>query len=179
MNINKKLFISKPTNNRLQKEIETYNLLDKLNITYTGVDHEAAMTIEDLYEVEKTLNVKVAKNLLLCNSSKTDFHLLIMPGHKKFVTKDFSKQIGSSRLSFASGEHMEKLLNITPAALSVLGLMFDRERKVHLAIDKEVLELEFMGCHPCVNTSTIKVKTTDIKDRFIAYTGHEVAIVEL
>lgn len=179
MNINETIFNSKPIDNRLQKEIETYELLDKLNITYTGVDHEAALTIEDLYEVEKVLDVKVGKNLLLCNASKSNFYLLIMPGDKKFLTKNFSKQIGSSRLSFASGEHMEELLNITPGALSVLGLMFDKECKVNLAIDKEVLKDDFFGCHPCVNTSTIKIKTSDIINKFITYTGHDASIVEL
>lgn len=176
---NGNIFDSKPMDNRLEKEMATYDILDKLNIEYMGLDHGEAATMEDLLEVEKILDVRVGKNLLLCNSSKTKFYLLVMPGDKKFLTKDFSKQIGSSRLSFASSEYMVELLNITPGGLSVLGLMFDAAHKVQLAIDKDLLENEYFGCHPCVNTSTIKVKTEDVVNKFIKHTGHEPYIVEL
>lgn len=175
-----KLFYSKPTSeNRLQKEIETYNILDELNIQYTGINHDEAFTIEALQEVEKLLEVKVCKNLFLCNSQKTKFHLLIMPGEKKFLTKNLSKQINSARLSFADGRFMEELLNITPGSLSILGLIFDKERKINLIIDKEVLEYEYLGFHPCVNTATLKIKTSDIIEKFLPHTGHETTIVEL
>ncbi|NLJ58468.1 MAG: prolyl-tRNA synthetase associated domain-containing protein [Tissierellia bacterium] len=175
-----KIFNSKPSiENRLKKEIDTYDILDKLNIEYRGVDHQEAQTIESLKEVEKILDVKICKNLFLCNSQKTKFHLLIMPGDKKFLTKNLSKQINSSRLSFANGEFMEKLLNISPGSLSLFGLIFDKEYKVKLIIDKEVLENEYLGFHPCVNTTTLKVKTEDILNKFIPYTGHEPAMVEL
>lgn len=174
------LFNSKPPEKgRLQKEIETYDILDNLNIEYTGVDHDEAPTIEALREVESFIGVKACKNLFLCNSQKTKFYLLIMPGDKKFITKNLSKQINSPRLSFAGGEFMEKYLNITPGSLSIFGLIFDKERNVNLVIDKEALEGEFTGFHPCVNTTTLKLKTSDIIEKFLPYTGHAPAIVEL
>lgn len=165
--------------NRLQKEIETYDLLNKLNIPFIGVDHQPAMTIDDLGDTESLLGISIAKNLFLCNSSKSKFYLLVMPGDKKFLTKNLSKQIGSSRLSFADGVYMEEYLNITPGSCSILGLMFDKEHKVHLVIDKDIIDSEYIGCHPCVNTSTLKIKTSDIMDVFLPYTGHEAVIVEL
>ncbi|HAQ39447.1 MAG TPA: prolyl-tRNA synthetase associated domain-containing protein [Clostridiales bacterium] len=177
--IDRTTFNSKPDNERLKKEIETYEVLEKLNIAFMGVDHEEAATIEDLHEVESALDVKICKNLFLCNSQKTKFYLLIMPGDKKFLTKNLSKQINSSRLSFADGSFMEELLNITPGSLSILGLIFDKEHKVNLVIDKEVTEEEYFGCHPCINTSTLKVKTADIMNKFLTYTGHEPAMVQL
>ncbi len=174
------LFYNKPDDcNRLQKEIDTYTLLNKLNIQFTGVDHKEAMTIQDLGDTESLLGVSIAKNLFLCNSSKKDFYLLVMPGDKKFLTKDLSKQIGSSRLSFADGSYMEEYINITPGSLSIMGLMFDKEHKVKLVIDKDVLKNEYFGCHPCVNTTSLKIKTSDIMNIFLPYTGHEPIIVEL
>lgn len=175
-----KLFYSKPSHeNILQKEIETYEILDKLNINYTGVHHQEAMTIESLEDVENFLVVKACKNLFLCNTQKTMFYLLIMPGDKKFVTKDLSKQINSARLSFAKGSFMEELLNITPGSLSIFGLIFDKEHKVNLIIDKDALKDEYVGFHPCVNTTTLKIKTIDIIEKFLPYTGHEPIMVEL
>jgi Ala-tRNA(Pro) deacylase len=174
-----KLFYNKPNDDRLQKELDTYDLLNKLNIQFKGIDHKPAMTIEDLGDTEFQLGVSIAKNLFLCNSSKKDFYLLIMPGDKKFLTKNLSKQIGSSRLSFADGSYMEELINITPGSLTILGLMYDKDHKVKLIIDKDILENEYFGCHPCMNTSSLKIKTSDIMNIFLPYTGHEPVIVEL
>lgn len=179
LKVNETLFHSKPSNYRVQKELDTYEILEKLNISFIGADHEAAATIEDLQEVESVLNVKISKNLFLCNSSKTKFYMLIMPGDKKFLTKDLSKQINSSRLSFADGSYMEEFLNITPGSLSVFGLIYDKNNKIKLVIDKDVVEDEYFGCHPCINTSTLKVKTSDVLNKFLPYTGHEPAFVEL
>lgn len=177
--INKNIFNSTPDEERLQKELDTYEILQKLEMPFTGIDHEAAMTMEDLQSVESVLDVRVSKNLLLCNSQKTKFYLLIMPGDKKFLTKDLSKQINSARLSFADGKYMEKFLNITPGALSVFGLVFDKEKMVNLVIDKDILKDEYFGCHPCVNTSTIKIKTEDMLNKFLPFTNHEPVFVEL
>lgn len=178
--IDKALYNSRPTDeNRLEKEMVTYDLLDKLNISYIRIDHDETATIEDCIEVEDLLGIQICKNLFLCNASKTDFYLLLMPGDKKFVTKNLSKQIGSSRLSFAGGEYMEKFLNITPGSVSILGLMNDKECKVKLLIDKEIVESEYFGCHPCINTSSLKIRISDILNKFLPYTGHEPLIVEL
>lgn len=165
--------------NRLEKEMRVYELLEKLNIPYERVDHEEAMTMEACEEIDKALGVTMCKNLFLCNRQKTDFYLLLMPGEKKFLTKDFSKQLGVSRLSFADGEFMEKYLDITPGSVSVLGLMDDTEHEVHLSIDKDLLADEYIGCHPCINTSSLKIKMNDILEKFLSYTGHEATIVEL
>lgn len=180
MNVNKTIYNSKPSSsNRLNKEMEVYDLLDKLNISYEGVDHDEISTIDGIDVIESSLGVEMCKNLFLCNNSKTEFYLLAMPGNKKFVTKNLSKQIGSSRLSFAKEEYMEEYLNITPGSVSVLGLMNDKTHKVNLLIDKEVIESEYFGCHPCINTSSLKIQTSDILNVFLPYTGHSPVIVEL
>jgi Ala-tRNA(Pro) deacylase len=179
MKINKNIFNSKPDDDRIQVELDTYDMLQKLDIPFTGIDHEEAKTMEGLQLVEKVLDVKVSKNLLLCNTQKTKFYMLIMPGDKKFLTKNLSQQINSARLSFADGVYMEQLLNITPGSLSIFGLMHDKDNNVQLVIDKDVLENEYFGCHPCINTSTLKIKTSDIINVFLPLTNHEPIMVEL
>ena len=169
------------TSGRLDKEIRVYDLLDKLGIAYQRVDHEATMTMEACEEVDRILgdDTTICKNLFLCNRQKTDFYLLLMPGEKPFKTKFLSKQIGTARLSFADGEQMEEYLNITPGSLSLMGLIFDKEKKVHLVIDKEVLDEEYFGCHPCINTSTLLMKISDVKEKILPALGHEYQVVEL
>lgn len=162
---------------RLPKEVRVYDFLDSLGIIYERVDHEAAMTMEACAEIDKAMNTAMCKNLFLCNRQCTDFYLLMLPGDKIFKTKELSRQIGSSRLSFGSGEYMETLLDITPGSLSVLGLMNDKENKVQLLIDAELLSAECIGCHPCVNTSSLKLKTADLQNIIIPAMHHEIRTV--
>lgn len=164
---------------RLLKEMAVYELLDKLKISYQRVDHEAAATVDDCHDVDEALGIHICKNLFLCNRQKTDFYLLMMPGLKKFKTKELSAQLGVSRLSFAEAEYMEAFLDITPGSVSVMGLMNDKEHRVRLLIDRELLQDEFVGCHPCVNTSSLKLRTKDILEKFLPYVGHEYTAVEL
>lgn len=169
------------TDNRLDKEIRVYDFLDKLGIQYQRIDHEAAMTMEACEEIDRALgdNTTICKNLFLCNRQETDFYLLLMPGDKPFKTKDLSAQIHSARLSFAKPEYMEKYLDTTPGSVSVLGLMNDSEKKVQLLIDEDVMKEPYFGCHPCINTSSLKFTTEDLMQKIIPALEHEPVTVIL
>ena len=164
---------------RLDKEIRVYDLLDKLGIEYQRIDHEAAMTMEACAAIDEVLDATICKNLLLCNRQCTSFYLLMLPGNKTFKTSVLSKQIGSSRLSFADAEYMERFLDITPGSVSVLGLMNDHDHHVQLLMDEDVLRGEFFGCHPCINTSSLRLRTRDLMEKIIPAMGHEPRIVSL
>ena len=164
---------------RLEKEIRCYELLDSLGVEYERIDHEPAMTMEVCRAIDEALGATICKNLFLCNRQETAFYLLMMPGDKPFKTKDLSAQIGSSRLSFAGREHMERLLDITPGSVSVLGLMNDKEGAVRLLIDEDVLTGEYIGCHPCINTSSLRIKTSDMMEKVIPAMKHSPAMVKL
>lgn len=164
---------------RLAKEIRVYDFLDSLSIHYERVDHEAAMTMEACIAIDEAMETTMCKNLMLCNRQCTDFYILLTPGDKKFKTSLLSKQIGTSRLSFADGAYMEQFLDITPGSLSVLGLMNDKENHVRLLIDKDVLTGDYIGVHPCVNTASLKIKTADLVEKIIPAMGHEPTYVEL
>ena len=164
---------------RLDKEIRCYDLLDSLGIDYQRIDHAPANTMEACAAIDQALEATICKNLLLCNRQCTAFYLLMIVGDKVFKTSQLSKQIGSSRLSFASGEYMEQYLDITPGSVSVLGLMNDKENHVQLLIDEDVLKGEYFGCHPCINTSSLRLKTADLMEKIIPAMGHEPRIVTI
>lgn len=164
---------------RLDKEIRVYDFLDSLGIEYQRVDHQVADTMEECRLIDEALEATICKNLFLCNAARKKFYLLMIVGDKKFVTKDISAQIGSSRLSFAPSEYMEKYLDITPGSVSVLGLMNDKDNVVNLVIDEDLLKGEYIGCHPCINTSSLKLKTKDLIDVIIPSMNHEVRYVKL
>ena len=175
------LYDGKPDNSdgRLPREIRTYEFLDGLGIEYKRTDHEPANNMEACNKIDAVLGVLICKNLFLCNRQKTNFYLLMMPGDKKFKTKELSSQINSARLSFAEPEDMLKYLDIEPGAVSIMGLMNDKDHSVQLLIDEDVLKGEYLGCHPCVCTSSLKMKTKDVIEKFLPATGHNYITVHL
>ena len=164
---------------REEKEMRVYEDLERLGIPFTALDHDRADTMEICEIIEEKLGAEICKNLFLCNQQKTDFYLLMMPGKKVFKTKFLSKQINSARLSFAGPEFMESFLNITPGSVSVFGLANDSDRRVKLLIDKPLLESEFIGCHPCVNTSVVKIAVADLLNKYLPSLGITPVIVDL
>ena len=164
---------------RLEKEIRVYDLLDSLGIDYQRIDHAPAMTMEACAEADALMGGMICKNLLLCNRQCTSFYLLLLPGDIHFKTSILSKEIGSSRLSFADGSYMEQFLDITPGSLSIMGLMNDRENRVQLLIHEELLKGEYIGIHPFINTSSLKLKISDLMEKIIPAMGHEPRLVAL
>lgn len=185
------------TSNREPREVRVYDLLDSLGIEYDRLDHEPAMTMEVCAEIDaaferttlanfkantdqdKTQHAIICKNLFLCNRQKTKFYLLMIPGDKKFLTKDLSQQINSARLSFADGEAMQKYLDVMPGSVSVMGLMNDQDNTVQLLIDSDVLQSQYVGCHPCMNTSSLRMKVQDLTKKILPAIHHEPIIVKL
>lgn len=166
---------------RLEKEIKVYDFLDRLGIDYQRVDHVATMTMEACKEVDETLGegTAICKNLFLCNRQETDFYLLLLPGHKSFQTKYVSAQIGAARLSFAKEGYMMQYLDITPGSVSIMGLINDTEKRVQLLIDEDVMKCEYFGCHPCTNTSSLKIKMDDLRNKIIPALEHEPIYLKL
>ncbi len=175
------LFIGRPsdTYGREPREIRVYDFLDNLGIEYFRTDHEPADTMEACNKIDAILDVVICKNLFLCNRQKTDFYLLMMPGDKPFKTKELSSQINSARLSFAPEEAMLELLDIRPGAVSIMGLMNDKDNRVKLLVDEDVLKGEYVGCHPCVNTSSLKLKTKDVFEKYLNAVNHSATTVVL
>ncbi len=179
MKIDQTVYRGRPADTRIPKEERCYELLDRLGVEYARVDHEHADTIEACHEIEKLLGCEICKNLFLTNRQMTEVWLLLMPGEKPFKTKLLSKQIGSARLSFASAEQMLQYLDITPGSVSVLGLMNDKENKVRLLIDRDLLTQESIGMHPCINTSSLRIKTADLMEKLLPAMAHEPTVVDL
>lgn len=164
---------------RTENEIKTYELLDECDIEYESLDHPAAFTMEACEAVNQALDVTMCKNLFLCNRQKTAFYLLLMPGDKVFKTKELSSQINSARLSFADAEAMEKYLGVTPGSVCIFGLMNDIENAVKLLVDEDTLNGDFIGCHPCINTSSVKIACADLFGPVAKALNHDITVVKL
>ena len=162
-----------------QRAARVYAFLDTLGVEYTAVDHPPAATMEDCRAVDALLGCAMCKNLFLCNRTATDFYLLLMPADKSFKTKELSGQLGCSRLSFASGEAMEEYLGCALGSASVLGLLFDEEKKVRLLIDGDLRSSSRIGCHPAVNTASVAINFEDLEGVILNALGRECTYVTL
>ena len=164
---------------RLEKECAVYDLLEQLNIPFTRADHPAAFTMEECEAVSQALHTPICKNLFLCNRQKTAFYLLLLPASKPFRTKEITAQLGCARLSFAGEEQLASLLHLTPGSATIFGLQYDTENRVQLVVDRDLLDEAYFGCHPCINTSTIRLSTSDVFDRLIHALHHDYTLVTL
>ncbi len=179
MYIDKTIYDSRPSEKRIPKEERCYDLLERLDVPFQRIDHEAVDTIEGCEEIEKLLGIRICKNLFLTNSKRDQYYLLMLPGEKQLVTRELAKKIGSTRLSFGAPEKMAKLLELTPGSVSVLGLMNDTENAVKLLIDRDIIDSEYFGCHPAINTSSLRLKTSDLLERLLPAMKHTPVIVEI
>ncbi len=174
-----KIFNGRPLEKREEKEELVYNFLDNLSIPFERVDHEALFTIEACQKVDEILGFQICKNLFLVNSNRSQFYLLLMMPNKNLSTKDLKLQINSSRLSFGTADLLHEMLNLTPGSVNVCSLLFDKENKVNLLIDEDILSQEYFGFHPMLNTSTLKVDTKDFIDKIIPALNHKPIIVKI
>ena len=168
-----------PTDPRPENEAAVYRFLAELHIPFLRIDHEPVQTMEDCQAIDAALGGEICKNLFLCNQQKTQFYLLMIQETKAFKTKDVSKQLGVSRLSFGPPEFMEQLLHIHPGAVSPMGLLFESARDVRLILDQDLLNAEFLGCHPCVNTASIRLKMEDFLNVYLPAIGHAPTFVSI
>ncbi len=159
--------------NRLPEEQATYAALDALGIEYDRVDHAPAFTIEACAGVDRALGFAICKNLFLRTRNGSAYYLLLMPGDKPFKTKELSAQIGASRLSFGEAEEMREMLHLTPGSVTVFGLAYDAAGRVTLLIDRDLLESEYFGGHPCINTSTVRLRTSDLLEKYLPSVGRQ------
>lgn len=170
---------TRPEESLLPQEEAAFAALEQLGIGYDRVSSDPADNMEKCAAVSAVLGMPICKNLFLCNRQKTKFYLLAMGPDKPFHTKDLSHQIGSARLSFAPEEELWNLLHCTPGSATVLGLMNDHEHAVTLLMEREVYEAEWFSCHPCICTSSLKLRTADLLNKFLPVTGHTVTVVDL
>ena len=168
-----------PADPRPENEAAVYAFLSRLSIPFTRIDHEPVRTMEDCEAIDRALGGEICKNLVLCNQQKTTFYLLMIHETKAFRTKDVSKQLGVSRLSFASPEHMQALLHLSPGAASPMGLLFPSARDVRLVIDRDVVQSEYLGCHPCVNTASIRMPMADFLNVYLPAVHHAPTFVTI
>jgi len=155
------------------REQKVYDIFKEIGVEYQLYRHEAIYTIAAAEELDKKLEVPIAKNLFLSTKHGTEYYMLTLMGHKKFNTGKISKQVGVPRMTFAGEEKMIEFLDIYPGSVTPLGLLNDDGHNVHFLIDSDLLKFEKISVHPCVNTATVVIKTKDLLEKILPYCSHD------
>ena len=160
---------------------DVLSALAALGVSYELLEHAPVHTMEDCKAAEEALGGVMPKNLFLFLTPRNhaSHHLLIARPDAPFRTSRISRQLGVSRLSFATAEELMDMLRTLPGAISPMGLLFDGEKKVRLAIDRALRGEERLLFHPCVNTATLAVSGADFFERLLPALGHEAAYVDM
>ena len=158
---------------------DVLSALAALGVSYELLEHAPVHTMEDCKAAEEALGGVMPKNLFLTPRNHASHHLLIARPDAPFRTSRISRQLGVSRLSFATAEELMEMLRTLPGAISPMGLLFDGEKKVRLAIDRALRGEERLLFHPCVNTATLAVSGADFFGRLLPALGHEAVYVDM
>lgn len=156
-----------------------YEAIGKLGIEFDRVKNDFIVSMEDCEEVNKVLGARIVKNLFLCNRQETEFYLYVTRDDKRFKTKIFSKALGVSRLSFAPEEALTEYLGVKIGAANPFSLVYDRDCRVHLVIDEELMDYDSIACNDATNTAHISMSRADLMDKYLPYTGHEPVILHV
>ena len=156
-----------------------YAFLNERGISYRKMDHEAVHTIEDCAAIDAELHSVTAKNYFLATKHRDRFYLCLVRPNARFKSVDISRQIASTRLSFAEEEHLARLLHVFPGAVSPMGLIFDEGKEVALLVDSGLRDVESIAFHPCDNTATLAMSGRDFFGAFLPAVGHDPRYVEI
>lgn len=159
-------------------EMRTYETLTHLQIPFHQVATGEALTMEDCIDIDHRLGIEVVKTIFLCNQKKTKFYLYITPADFTFVTKEFGKKMEIPRVSFASADLLKARLGVIPGAATIFGLLLDSDHEIQLVFDQSVADREWYGCSSGSVTNYMKLKTKDLFDKFLPYTGHEAIFID-
>ena len=158
---------------------EVFEMLSSMGIGYRYLTHPAAATMTDCKAVEEAFGAVMPKNIFLTPRNGSAYWLLITRPNARYKTSDISKQLGSARLSFAPADKLFEYMKCTPGAITPIGLLFDVDKKVKLAVDSALREEETLIFHPCVNTMSVAISGRDFFEVFLPALGYEPVFVEI
>lgn len=150
-----------------------YDFLKNSGTSFRRVDNDPAISVEDCEEISRILEAPTVKSLLVANRQLTAFYLVVMPGHKPFITRDFTAALGVSRVSFVKPEILKEMLGVEVGAATPLAIVADKERKIRLILDKELLDREMMLLPDATTTCYLAVSTADLLNRYLPLAARE------
>lgn len=157
---------------------DIYDLLNAKNIPFTCTEHRPVYSMEELDVLEIPADAVICKNLFLRNNNGKQHFLLTIPATTPIDLKQLATSLGSSRLSFASAERLEKYLGLQSGLVSPFGLLNDTSKNVIFISSKNLPLSAIIGIHPNDNTATVWLTFGDLLS-LLSELKVEVKLVEM
>lgn len=158
-----------------QEKVLEYLKLNGIPFSYTT--HARVETMADCAALG--LPAPHCKNLFLCNRAGTQYYLLLIRADKPFVTREVSRTLGVSRLSFGKDDALARLLHAHPGCVSPMGLIFPEAADVRLLCDEDLLALPALAFHPLTDEASLWMDTQDFLHKFLPLTGHALTVLPI
>lgn len=152
--------------------------LDDNGYKYDKLEHAAVFTMEEMDVAGITKKGNVVKNLFVRNAKGDKHYLVSAPEDRKIDMNKLAVLLGSTRLSFASPERMDKYLGVQQGSVSPLCVLNDENHEVFVAFDQSLMGEERIGVHPLENTATIFMSFKDLK-KIIEDQGNKFKCIKL
>ncbi|MFQ6069445.1 MAG: prolyl-tRNA synthetase associated domain-containing protein [Candidatus Aminicenantales bacterium] len=159
-------------------ENKVYEVLEKLGISYTRLDHPPVFTVEEAEKHWEGIEGAHCKNLFLRNKKGNRHYLVVVESSKRVDLRELNKKLGEDRLSFASPERLMRYLGLEPGAVSPFGLINDKEKEVLVIVDLDLKSAGRVNFHPNVNTATVGINYSDF-EKFLSWCGHRIRPLKL
>lgn len=156
---------------------EVYALLNKKGVSYEAVEHEAVFTMEEMERAGINAYGCICKNLFLRDTKGRQHYLVTVPDERRVDLKWLSASLGTSKLSFASAERLDKYLDVPQGSVSPLGLLNDETASVIFVPDASLAALPAVGVHPNDNTATVFLSFADLR-QIIEEHGNPVVLMD-
>lgn len=148
-----------------------YDQLMRSGIEYSRVDNDPAISVDDCEEISERLGAPTVKTLFVANRQLTKFYLVVMPGHKPFITRDFTAALGVSRVSFVKPEILMEMLGLEVGSATPLAIVADKGQSIRLVIDHEVTDRERMLIPDGTTTCYMNIRSEDLLTKYLPSIG--------
>ena len=149
----------------MEAQAQVLEFLNANGIAYEYTTHAKVETMEDCAALN--LPAPHCKNLFLCNRAGTQYYLLLIRADKPFVTREVSKTLGVSRLSFGKDDALDHMLHTYPGCVSPMGLIFPESADIRLIIDEDLLTLPAIAFHPLTDEASLWMDTDVFLHKFL------------
>ena len=156
---------------------ELFAFFDQLGVTHSTVDHPPFFTVEEGRPWHDRIPGLHCKNLFI-KDRKGGIWLVVLPADKRADLARLEKALGAPRFSFARPEVLQEVLELTPGSVTPFGLINDRQRRVTVVLDEEMLDSEQVNFHPLHNAASTTLSTADLV-RFVRALGYDPTIVRV
>ncbi|HYN40789.1 MAG TPA: prolyl-tRNA synthetase associated domain-containing protein [Thermoanaerobaculia bacterium] len=152
-------------------------LLAGLGIEARTYPHEAVLTVSEAKVATGHIPGCHCKNLFL-EDRKGAAWLVVLPAERLLDLRVLAEALGTRRLSFANAGRLQETLGLAPGSVSPFGSVNDADRRVRVAIDRDLLARPVLKFHPLANTMTTVITPEGLL-RFLEATAHPPLVVDL